>query len=62
VSVVPAVDLADHDRPVDGGNLHVAGLRTPFADGQFDQLVNLGRDGLYRPQHPGGDHAARAVR
>jgi hypothetical protein len=47
---------------VDGGNLHVAGLRTPFADGQFDQLVNLGRDGLYRPQHPGGDHAARAVR
>jgi hypothetical protein len=31
----------DHDRPADATNLHLAGLRTPFADRQFDRLVSV---------------------
>jgi glycosyltransferase involved in cell wall biosynthesis len=37
----PGLHTADHDRPVDATNLHLAGLHTPFADGQFDRLVNV---------------------
>jgi glycosyltransferase involved in cell wall biosynthesis len=40
---VSTVDLvtADHDRPADATNLHLAGLRTPFPDGHFDRVVNV---------------------
>ncbi len=31
----------DHDRPPDPTNPHLAGLRTPFRDAEFDRVVNV---------------------
>ena len=37
---IPTVTV-DHDRPADPTNSHLAGVRTPYRDGEFDRVVNV---------------------